>query len=260
MFEVPAGFEMVDDLDVALDPTEYRDQALPMPIFAGNYAVRVVKTGLKTEYENPGQVVLVKNEAGEAVYPIVVINELSVAKPEDLDGRKIFPMGFGQEFGTKPFTGKDFVTKEPYPRNYLAEILRSHDASLSFRGTRAGMQLFERIVNEGGLFHVRIDWVAEDRAYVKEQIKQILAARDDGQVSQDEANKLIKAARYVDGRLEGMNKFVDPTTGKLNPTWTGPSGEDVEAKAFIRQWISVADLERYKLGPQKVRVPKLSIN
>jgi hypothetical protein len=249
MFEIPADLELQDDLEVAHNPDEYRDAPLPTPVLAGDYAVRIVKSGLKRDYEDETKIVLVKNDAGEPQYPIIVINELEIVKPEEFDGRKVFPMGFGQEFGTKPYMDRDFNTGETFPANNIAKILRSHDASLSFRGTNEGLKLVQRLSNEGSVFHVRIDWVAEDREYIKAQIDALKAALNDGAIDEETFKSKAREVRYKQGRLEGMNKFVQD--GQLVPSWVGPSGNEVEARAFIRKFLSTA--QQIKLGVKKVK-------
>lgn len=257
-FEMPVGFELQDDLDVSLNPEDYRDAPLPTPIHAGNYAGRIVKAGLKTLYEKPDEVVLVKDDNGVPTYPVIVIRELEVVRPEEFDGRKIFPQGFGQEFGTKPYMRTDYSTQERYPANNLADMLRSHDSSIAFRGLREGQQRLEQIMSEGGLFHFQIEWVAEDREFIKNEIEELKAALEDGRLGEDEFTKLSREVRYKKGRLEGMNKFIDPETGSLVPSWLGPSGEEVEARAFIKKWISLADLGKpgLKLGAKTVKGSK----
>lgn len=246
---MPADLELQDDLEVSHNPEEYRDAPLPTPILAGNYAVRVKKSGLKRDFDDETKVVLVKNEDGVPTYPVIVINELEVARPEELGGRRIFPGSFGQEFGTKPYMEKDFNTGDEFPANNLAKMLRSYDASIPFQGLEDGLKTFQRITSEGGLFHVQIEWFAEDRNYIKEQIKQLQSALEEGRLSDEEFKKLAREVRYKQGRLEGMNKFVQD--GQLVPFWVGPSGEEIEARAYIKKFLSTA--QRIVLGPKKVR-------
>lgn len=251
-FEMPAGVQLTDDLDVALDSNEYQDRQAPLPIFAGNYAVRIVKSGLKTEYQKPGTVVLVKNSQGVPTYPVIRLEELEVGKPEDFAGRRIFP-GF-QEFGTKPFERTDFTTGSKSPANNLSDMIRSSDDTISYRGLEAGLKVLERLIAEGALFHVQVDWLAEDRKWIGEEVKIVQAAIDAGEVSEEEGKKLMNKIRYKDGRLEGMKKFVISGQGgvkSLSPLWDGPSGESIEAKAIVKQFIPLSQLDRYKLGAKK---------
>ena len=254
MFDMPAGVALTDDLDVALDANEYQDRQAPLPIYAGNYAARIKKSSLKEEFGTKGVIVLVKNAAGVPTYPVIRIEELEIVKPEELDGRRVFP-GF-QEFGTKPFERTDFTTNPPTktPANNLSDMIRSVDSSLSYRGLEAGLSLFGRLVDEGALFHVQIDWLAEDRRWIGEQVKIVDAALQAGEITEEQAKTARNQARYKDGRQEGMKKFVVTGNGgtkTLSPLWTGPSGEDIEVKAVIKQFIPISQLDRYKLGPKK---------
>jgi hypothetical protein len=256
-FELPAGFQLTDDMDVAFDPSEYQVREAPLPVLAGIYGVRITKAGLKKVYGKE-ETQLVKDENGVPKFPILVINEIEIAEPSDVEGvpvgRKVFPQGFGQEYGTKPFKRKDFGGREHLVNN-LADIIAATPSADSFRGTDEGLQLLQQYTAEGRIFYVELDWLARDGKYIGEQVKLIDAAKEAGRINEEEAKKALSEIRYRTGQQEGMRKFVEsrPDGSKaLNPMWESPSGETIEAKNTIRQFIAVSQLGRFRLGPKKV--------
>lgn len=244
MFEIPADVSFADDLDVQLNAEEYQDKAAPLPI-AGNFGVRIKKSGLKKEYQKE-TLVRVDNK-----YPVIRIEELEIATPEENDGRRVFPF---QEFGTKPYMRKDFAAGGvDVPANNLADIIRSTQEGqmVNFRTLEDGLQAFRELVGEGAIFHVRLDWLAEDRKWIAAQIKEIDEAEKAGGLTQEAAKKQRNEVRYKLGRQEGMTKFKDPNGGGYNPVWVSPSGDEIEAKTVIKEFIPVSQLKRYKLGARK---------
>lgn len=247
----------VDDLDVSHNPEEHHDPAPPLPLMAGIYGVRLTQTGFKRvrgdNGERTDELVMVKNDAGVPTFPVIEVKQITVAKSNDADelvGRVAYPF---QEFSTKPTTKIDFnAGGMEYPYNALSAIIRSHDASLPFRGLNEGLALFKRLVSESSIFFVRIDWKAEDRAWVREQVKLVDALEEAGEISPEDAKKRRSEIRYKQGQLDGISKFKNKETGSLSGTWVGPSGEEIEARAYIKDWVSTEQLSRYKLGPRKV--------
>ena len=243
MFEMPAGVEFTDDFDVQLNPEEYQDQALPLPL-AGNFGVRIKKSSLKKEYEKETLVLV------DGKYPVIRIEELEIADPAALIGRRVFPF---QDFGTKPFERPLFPgSTDKLPANNLADILRSHDATISFRSLQDGLDTFSRLTAEGAIFYVQLDWLAEDRKWIGEQVKVVTAAAERGEITEQEAKDKLKEIRYKLGRREGKNNFkvVNPTTKEVsfNPVFESPSGKEIEATSTIRKWISKNQLDKFKLG------------
>jgi hypothetical protein len=249
-----------DDLDVSHNPEDHHDPAPPLPLMAGTYGIRLKQAGLKRVRDEHGQptdeLVLVKNAKGEPTYPVIEVKQFEVVKSNDageLVGRTAYPF---QEFGTKPTMKKDFNAGGiEYPYNALAAIIRSHDATIPFRGLNEGLAVFKRLLSDGAIFFVRTDWKAEDRAWTRDQVKLIDTLQESGEIDEAEAKKRRNEVRYKQGQQEGIAKFVikgDDGSKVLLPTWTSPGGDDIEARVFIREWVSTATLDRVKLGPRKI--------
>lgn len=256
-FDLPADVTFADDLDVSHNPDDYRDPAPPLPLMAGIYGVRL-EAGLKRERDDQGnptdKIVLVKNSAGVPTYPVVEVKKVTVATPEDFANRVAFPY---QEFSTKPGTRKDFnAGGQEYPYNHLSDIIRSHDATMGYRGLEEGIRLLQSLITDGAVFHVKIDWRAEDRSWIGEQVKAVQAQLEAGEITEADAKKTMNEIRYKKGRLEGIAKFVQngPDGKVLVPEWEGPGGEMIPARPFIREWVSTLNLGKpgYKLGARKV--------
>lgn len=255
MFDVPA-VQFADDLDVSMNPDEYVDKAPPPPVTGGYYGFRIVKGGLKKVYQKPDEIVLVDKK-----YPVIVIEQIEIVSPEDLpgiSGRSVFLQGFGQEFGTKPFERPDFVTGGKVPANNLADIIRSSEAgqSESFRGTEEGLRLFQRLVADQTIFHGEVEWTAQDSKWVGVEVRALDALVKAGELTQEAARERMNEVRYKLGRQDNQAKFKLPTGG-FAQTWTSPSGDEIEVRNFIKQFIPVSQLgKRYTLGPKKTLVPK----
>ncbi len=245
---MPADMSFADDLDVQLDPNEYQDPSLPLPI-AGNFGVRIKKSDLKKVY-GKDEIVYVDGK-----YPVLRFSEVEIATPDTHAGRAVY-LPF-VEFGTKPYMETDFnAGGVKLPANNLAKILRSHDATLGFRSLEEGLKTFEQLVNSGAVFHVQLDYIAEDRKWIGEQVKLITAMKERGSITEDDANAQMKDVRYKKGRKEGVRNFV--VGGQVVPMFESPSGELIQARTTIKRWISTAQLgdAGYKLGLNKVLQPK----
>lgn len=254
-FDIPADVTFVDDVDVSLNASEYVDPAPPLPLMAGVYGVRLTEAGMKRQRDEQGnptnQLVLKKDTNGTPKYPVIEVRKITVAAPEEVVGRVAFPY---QEFSTKPTVRKDFnAGGQEYPFNHLSAILRSTDATLNYRGLDEGLQLLKTLISDGAVFYVRVDWRAEDRGWIGEQVKAILAQKDAGEITEADANKALIEVRYKKGRLEGVAKFKN-ADGILVPEWIGPSGEEIPARPFLREFVSTLQLGKpgTKLGARKV--------
>lgn len=260
--DFPANLEFTDDTDIALDPAEYRDPAPPLPLMAGNYGVRLTDMGLKRERDdqgNPTETVRLRRSFtdGPTVppkYPIIEVKKITVANAgegnDSLVGKSAFPF---QEFNTFTQEKKDFnAGGQTYDHNDMSAMIRSNDASLAYRGLNDGLALLKSLVSDGGIFYVRIDWRAEDRKWIREQVAEIDRLEKAGELTSEAARKQRNEVKYKKGIQEGIAKFKTEDGG-LSATWIGPSGEEIEARPFIREFISTTQLGKvYKLGPRKI--------
>jgi hypothetical protein len=259
-FDFPANVEFTDDLDVSLNPEEYKDPAPPLPLMAGNYGVRLVEAGFKRKRDDQGnptdELVLIKDANDKPTYPVVEVRKIVVAAAGDgndnLVGRSAYPF---QEFSTKPGTRRDFnMGGQEYPFNHLSAIIRAHDATIGYRGLNEGLNVLKSLLADGAIFYIRGDWKAEDRSWIREQVQTIDAQQEAGELTEEAAKKARNEVRYKKGVQEGIAKFVQngPNGKILVPSWTSPSGEEIEARFFIREFISTAQLSKFKLGPRKI--------
>lgn len=249
-FDFPANMNIADDLDLGHNPEEYQDPALPLPLVAGRYGVRLTKAGLKRKRDDQGnpteELVMVDGK-----YPVLVVASVQTVKPEDFGSKTAYLF---QEVTLKPGTKRDFnAGGVEMPYNPLAAIIRSHDATIGFRGLEEGIKILSGLLSDGAIFFTQIDWKAEDRQWLREQREALKAGVESGEVSEEERKARNKEI-YKQGQLDGFAKFVQTVDGVkvANAEWVGPSGETFEARPYIREWISTAQLSKFKLGPRKV--------
>lgn len=257
--DFPSNVDFTDDMDVSLNPDEYVDPAPPLPLLAGTYAVRITDSGLKRVRENgvpTDEIVLIKNEQGEPTFPVIEVKKITIADAgegnENMVGRSAYPF---QEFSTKPTTRRDFNRGgESFDFNHLSAIIRGHDATLGYKGLDEGLNLYKSLVSDGAKFFVRTDWVAEDRKWIREQVALIDQQEKAGELTAEAAKKARNEVRYKTGKQEGMTKFIvrEGENVYLNPVWVGPSGDEIEARVQIVEFVSTAN-KRIKLGPRQVK-------
>jgi hypothetical protein len=231
-FALPADFEIQDDLDVT-NPGEVDDyadggqNAAPLP--AANYQFRIKKGGLKTKKD--GTLVL-------------RLEQVEITGVPEFEGRVVYLF---QEFNVKPFTRKDPQGNERVVNN-LADIVRSHDVGLSFSNVREGLDNFLSVIEQGGSFAGRFDWVAEDYKYRIAALEELDAEKETLPL---DVYKQRKNAIYRAAKLQGQKKFVNPKTGAPITVWVNPaSGHEVEVRAQIMGFIPSTKHEETKFGPR----------
>jgi hypothetical protein len=256
VFDFPANVEFSDDMDVALDPSVYKDPAPPLPLMAGNYGVRFTQVGLKRvrkDRQPTEEVLLLKDAKGVPTYPVIELKQITVANAGDANVGMVGKTAYlFQEFRTNPTQKRDFnAGGQLYDYNALSAIIRSHDATLGYKGLSEGIKLFQSIVADGGIFFVNIDWRAEDSKWVREQVALIDKLQADGEISEAEGKTRRSDVRYKQGQLEGIKKFVGED-GSLQTEWTGPSGEELPVRPYIRDFVSTAQIGKFRMGPRKI--------
>lgn len=249
-FDFPANVNIADDLDLGHNPEEYKDPALPLPLMAGRYGVRLTKAGLKRKRDDQGnptdEIVMIEDK-----YPVLTVGAFQTVKPEDFGTKTAYPF---QEIVLKPGTRKDFNAGGiEMPYNPIAAIIRSHDATIGFTGLQEGLQLLQTLLSDGAIFFVQVDWKAEDRQWLREQRDALKADVEAGNID-DATRKARNSEIYKLGQRDQFSKFVQTVNGvkAAVPEFTGPSGETFEARPYIREWISTAQLSKFKLGPRKL--------
>lgn len=256
VFDFPANVEFTDDTDIALNPEEYKDPALPLPLMAGNYGVRFTQVGLKRVRENgqPTEEVLKLKDpkTGVPTYPVIEVKQITVAQAgegnDNLVGKTAYLF---QEFRTNTQQKRDFnAGGQLYDYNALSAAIRAHDATMGYRGLGEGIKLFQSLVADGAIFYVRIDWRAEDSKWVREQVALVDKLQAAGEITEAEAKERRSEIRYKQGQVEGIKKFLDGDV--LKSEWVGPSGEELPVRPYIRDFISTAQLDKFKLGPRKI--------
>jgi hypothetical protein len=248
-FDFPANVNIADDLDLGHDPETHQDPSLPLPLMAGRYGVRFTKAGLKRKRDDSGNPTE-ELQLVDGKYPIFTISSFQTVQPEDVK-KTAYPF---QEIVLKPTTKMDFnAGGQRMPYNPLAAIIRSHDATIPFKGLEEGLQILKGLLSDGAIFYVQTDWVAEDRDWLREQRDALKAAVEAGEVTEEE-RKARNSVIYKAGKVDRFSKFIQTVNGQkvAVPEFVGPSGETIEARPYISEWISTAQLSKFKLGPRKI--------
>lgn len=256
-----ADLDVQDDLDVAMDNETYQDQANPAPPVAGNYLVKVLKLGPKTDNKEKQPIYENKDKR----YPI-----LSLMSVEIIDGlgtgvtRKV---GLFQDIKTKPFDR--FGT----PASNLMDLSRALGTD-NWQGIPAGLAAVNEAVQLGTPAAIQLDWSIYDSQFVEDALKQ-LGLTDIPKDQLNDEQKKLKSAVYNNARVTGMRffpfnekteKFIHvlqrdnvtfkhPVTG-VNITVEGDH-RALEARATITRYFPKADVDagRTKIGPSKVKRP-----
>lgn len=217
--------DIVDDLDVSGDPETYSDPVDPPPPNEGAYQFRIrLPKNAKDILDRDRKTGEIRLREGK--YPSINIAGVQLMN-EGFNERKVFPF---QTISTKPYTRKDDKGHEVQVNN-LYDLVRSHDASLSFRGTKEGIALVNQLVNDNAVFAAKFTWFAEDWKWRADQLKTLTESAAAAGV---EVPKEQKAKIYEQAKLEGQAKFQNPETGYYMTTWTGPSGNEIKVQFRIK--------------------------
>lgn len=233
MFDLK-GQVFTDDLDVALDAATYADPQQPAPIDEGAYGFTIDPTTLELVTDKEGKLVL-----DDGKYPIVSIGMVEVVDPQE-SKRKV-PLY--QRFRTKPFDRFDYESRSNVVVNALSDLIRSADASVSYRGIEEGLNTLMSLVAQNAVFHARLRWSATDVEAAKEEAEAIRAAAEDPK--SDETRKAVNAV-WKKYRVQGQRKF----NGK--PFIISKDGDQIPARVEVPMdgFIPVSQLDKVVLGPK----------
>lgn len=224
MFDID-DIPVTDDLDVSNDPTTYQDPIAPPPPDEGAYQFRILlpkgQQDILQRNRQTGEIVL-----REGKYPVLNISGVQLVN-EGFNERKVYPF---QSISTKPYTRRDEKGHEVMVNN-LSDLVRSHDTSLAFRGTKEGLVLVNQLVNDNAVFAAKFTWFAEDWRWRAEQLD---ALKANAEAANLEPTREAKGKIYEMAKLEGQAKFRNPETGRYETTWTGPSGNEIPVKFQIK--------------------------
>jgi hypothetical protein len=227
-------FLLADDFDLELNPETFIDAPTPLPVIPGTYRVRI--ESLKQR----------KNKAGEPVtrssklapgrqFPVYVIEKAHIVEPTEND-RDVMLF---QDISLAPF-----MRGGSQPTSTLQDILRSYDVNIAFHTMNEGVQQWLDLVAQKQTFLAYVDWQAYDAEYAKAAIAdaQALSA---GDLAADVKNNI-----YNKAKVRGYKKFPKNASGTFSHIWTGPTGNQVEARATISRWLR-SDEDKVVLGPVK---------
>lgn len=223
-------FDFVDDMNVGVDPETYPDQSNPAPVPAGNYVLRVTKFDVQRMPD--GNPVIYKNAAGEPAYPLYSIDQAEIIEPSEFAGRKI---GLFQSVSTKPFSrqGEDVTN--------MGDLLRALDQTVRVRGTKATIQEVMDLIATTPIT-VRLDWEANDFGFIKSEFERLFNGKRYSELQGQDKN--TASGIYKKAKIVGMKSFADLPNGRKNHVWTGPSGDQFEARArIVRYYPSLADVK-----------------
>lgn len=210
-----------------------RDQTqapLPAP---GFYRLKVVAAGLATNRQT-GELLLVKDR------PVFTLQRVAILEPEDAAGS--FPVF--QDINCLGFPRKNWKTGEvlPGPKEYqFIDWLLAIDSSLVTPATEgpdaldANIRALARVLETKPTFVARLTYEATDVAYAKARI----AAGEEKKVAYKVAKLNSQAFKNADGsyRTETL----------------GPSGEPLQAKLKVAQFVPESRAASIELGPLKAR-------
>lgn len=212
------GVNIIDDLDVAIDPETYPDQASPAPPAAGNYTFRIKSLSLRKDKD--GNIVLKDGQ-----YPVYVLEQVEILEPVEF-ARTVAPY---QDISTKPFD------REGRKATMAGDLARSLDQGRAISGLLELNDTLEEAVANNTTFRAFLDWTAYDSAFVKGEMEKVGLAgvpfANMGTQERETANKIYKAARR-----DKMKNFSVLPSGRHSHMWVGPSGETVEARAKLTRF------------------------
>jgi hypothetical protein len=200
------------DDDLSLDPGDYADPLPFAPPPDGTYTLRLLDVDL--DVDQNGEVKGQKD--GEKFYPTVIIKSVEIADGE-LAGRKVFP--FARVY-TKPFMRKTAAGEKP--ASSIADMVRAFDAQANFRGVKEALTLLKQYQEQGTPFKARLRWEAYDSQHAKAL----------------QAQGLDRKACSKACSIKGMKHFAPDGKGGYLPEVIGPSGETLEARLGIAQFIT----------------------
>lgn len=224
-------FQIVDDLNVSVDPDTYQDAGNPPPPPAGNYKIMVDKWAIRRTQD--GEVILDNNENGTPAFPRIVLEMVKIVEPFPFNDRKV---GIYQDFRTKPFNREGSLATN------LGDMVRALDATRSFSGLKQGLEVFDELVQTNPM-SVYADWVWYDSEFVTAKMDEEFDGRNYGELSPDE--KKLAGGIYNAAKLQGMKRNKLPN-GKYSHIWTNPaSGNKVEARWKIVKFMNSLASVRY---------------
>lgn len=203
------------------------DGPLPTP---GYYKVRVVSGGTKTDKETGKMITDSKGN------PIFYVNRIALL--EGHEGQELQGDSFGvfKDIYCNGFQPKDFKTgKElPGPKRYeFCEALAACDANEVTADFNENVHALGKMLSVHPVITVRLGYTGTDVAYAKAQISSGVAQK-----------AAYKAAELKPGAYRNND-------GTWRTEAQGPSGEMVQAKLRITEW--VPSNRSVDLGPLKMR-------
>ena len=225
---------VVDDLDVNMDPDTYVDQASPAPPLPGNYRVVVKQAEQKKDKE--GNVILV-----DAKFPIITLKQLEIIEPVE-NGRLFSPF---HDIRTKPFERAVGVLVSE-----VADFTSSVDRTRGWSGLQEGLRLVDEYLDTQASFVINLGWEAFDKAYLEAQLEETGLKGVEKDARTDEQKKLLNFI-YKKARLR-TNAFPKRDGRRIHVV-EGPSGDSLEARPVITRFIPSPEGAKTKLGPSPVR-------
>lgn len=209
------------------------DALMPQP---GFYTIRVVAGGLK-KHKETGELVLDKD--GRKIFEV---QRIAIVEPEDAAGSlKLF-----QTIYTNGFHPRNWKTGEVYtnrPKEYeFMKLLMAIDVDAVVReGSpnekyEMNVQNLDRLLQIKPTLTVRLTFEGTDKAHAEALIAQGLSKKD----------------AYKQSRLNG--KAFRNTDGSYRLVTEGPSGQMIEARLKIAEYVPATQVASVTLGPLTARV------
>lgn len=225
-----------DDLEIAMDPETYQDQADLAPPLPGNYRFVVGTGGIQSRMRDGARVIT------DGKFPVLIVNRFKIVEPADLEREfSIF-----HEIRTKPFDRYGTVASD------LGDITRSMDQSRGWRGLTEGLLVLDELAGNGNPFGAQIKWEAYDSAYANAKFANLgipkgseKAAVAAGTITKAAYDAIYKAARL------GNKDFLPNGKGGLLHMVKGPSGEILTGRAKVQKFFP--SNATFKLGPFPVK-------
>ena len=238
---------LVDDMDVAVNASEYVPAAAPMPLAAGIYGFRVVpENGYAIRAKSNDEPDVPQLQDGK--YISITLKMIEIVDP--VESKRV--VALYQDIRTKPRPRTNFEAGTQILVNDLGDLIRSADPSASFSGMVEGYKLFQALVAQGAIFHAKFDWTARDADAINAELDRISErARMNGEDEKSTAIQTARKAVYKKFTKRGQAKFKN-AKGQFVPFLTAQDGTKVDVRVEIPMdgFIDANDLDKVVLGPK----------
>lgn len=211
---------------------DYQYQTDPLPPPEVNYSFRALDATFDEDMQTKAR----KYDVVDGrKYPIIVIPQVEIVEPEEVNGSKLAgrKVGVFQRFKTRPIDRLGATVNE------FTDLLVSFDSNTTFGSIEEGLALLNGFIANGATFRGRGRWKSFDTKYADAEFEKV-GGRENA--SKEDVKRIMKGARVIGARNFDLGK-----DGKTRlATKTGLSGATLNAKFEISRLYP--SHEKVKLG------------